>query len=178
MSRTATFTKGVKRSGQTWWSHLFQTRLKNYMPKRRKPRPSDFTERDAILKKAGFLKFERDWLVMGTLNTKNMQRVIEIRRRRYAEARVTFDSRNEYVADIIAMYETNGWKFKSRRHILGKWNPFDMVEAIRRIEDNPDTPQRKKRKHTHKASDYMTYKANTPKRQSQRRRYYMHEGEA
>lgn len=157
------YTKGVKRSGQSWWSHLFDTRLKNYQPERPKPSRNTFARRNAILQAAGFLKFERDWLIMGRIDTPNMRRVIEIRRRIYENARVSFNNRNEYVRQIIGFYEDNRWTFKSKG--FGKWNPFAMVEHIRDEYDMPNTPQNKTRVKRHK--DYMAVKARTPKRKKE-----------
>ena len=109
----------------------------------------DYTRRNDILRREGFLNWERFWLAQHDITSLGMRDIRARRKAAYSAFRVTFESYNEWRRLISATYRQNGWTFRD-----GRLNPFKMLEEIKRKDDYPDTPQparRKARKHPTKA---------------------------
>jgi len=100
-----------------------------------------YERRNDILRREGFLWWERYWLAQGTISTPAM---VDMRR----ERKSFFDrvkkgdllSYNMYAKEIIKHYRDNGWYFSD-----GTLNPFKMVDDYRQWGKHEDYPSKRRR---------------------------------
>ena len=95
-----------------------------------------YTSRNTILRREGFLNWERFWLIQHRIDSPGMLDMRARRRADYNAFGVTFGTYNEYRRLISSAYRDNGWTFRD-----GRLNPFKMLEEIKRRGGHGDTPQ-------------------------------------
>lgn len=144
------------------WRQTISKRFRA-QPERRIPRQDSFTYRNETLRKEGFLEWERRYLVLGRIDTPAMKSMRHQRGEMYQAAKVTFANYNNYQKRISQWYREQGWFFKGTKRL----NPFAMFEWFKKKDEQPDTPQPKRRKIR---KDYMRYKQKTPRKETRPRR--------
>ena len=109
--------------------------------------------RERVLLAEGFLPFERFWLAQHSISGAVMRHVRAVRRQELRKERKQGFNLIKWQQKIYKRYRDNGWIFRD-----GSLNPFDMVDAIRKEDELPETPQKKRRKGM---TDYVEYKNRT-----------------
>lgn len=116
-----------------------------------------FTIREARLKREGFLYWEIFWLAQHKISTPTVKAMRRDRKRFYTEYLEGEINWNEYQQVISKWYRDKGWFFRD-----GTRSPFRMLEWYQKRQDQPDTPQPKRRKIR---KDYAETKAKSTARQ-------------
>jgi len=100
--------------------------------------------RDRLLKRAGFLSFERVYLCLHSLNHEAPKLMIADRQKLKAQARFANWAYKTYEGAIRTDYFFHSWFFKD-----GVYSPFKMLEYYKKMggieEEYPDKTKRKKR---------------------------------
>lgn len=82
-----------------------------------------YYDRDKKLAEAGFLEWERFWLVAHKTATPGMKEMIEARQAKFQKAKTDKMMIADYRSMISKEYKRNGWTFNDDR-----LNPFKMLE--------------------------------------------------
>lgn len=100
-----------------------------------------YERRNEILRREGFLWWERYWLCQGTISTPAM---VDMRRERKAfydrVKKGDLLSYNQYAREIIKHYRDNGWYFSD-----GTLNPFRAIDDFRRWGKHEEYPNKRRR---------------------------------
>ena len=117
----------------------------------------NWANRDATLRRAGFLPWERAWLNQHSLNHPGIKALVADRRAALKNARAKGWAYKEWEVSIRLDYFKNRWFFKD-----GRYNPFKMLEWYKTMGNIPDDYSNKKRRAPRK--DFQAAKSNTIKR--------------
>jgi len=103
-----------------------------------------WSRRDRLLKRSGFLPFERVYLCLHSLNHEAPKLMIADRQRLKAQARFANWAYKTFEGAVRLDYFYHGWFFKD-----GSYSPFGMLDYYKKMggieEDYPDKTKRKRR---------------------------------
>lgn len=98
-------------------------------------------ERAQKLKSEGFLHFEVKHLIFFDINGPRISAMREERRQAYKEAKVTFNSWNEWQKHVASLYKPKDQRRKQHVFSDGKLNPFSLVDTIGKRKGRPKSPE-------------------------------------
>lgn len=108
-----------------------------------------YERRNDILRREGFLAWERYWLCQGRIGTPVMQVIRRERKSLYDKViKGNLVSHNEYASAIAEKYREMGWMFRDGR--LSPYKMIDWVAETKGIEDSSPVKRRRVTKRAYK----------------------------